>query len=855
MFERCFDEIQGILGRELEPKERESMRRQFEDEYLGQLRLNVDESTAVTQAISKVRERLEFEAAQAQLSSVLNAQKLAKLTADLPRLKQEIGARTLHEVVLRMLVSFEDAKMTDRSVYNRAQVHLARHVTPTMAKIAKALGSSYLTLTENAKANRAFIHYLYDPSAKLDGAEYDGIDLPAIREAAGMWTKLQQAEVQRLRDAGADVMDLDTWRVPQVWEALKASAKGRAKFVEDFMPRIDWQKVRNKDGTHKTADERQSFLEEAWLTLASDGANKDPEGSTFADIAQRMKFARQMHIKDAEGWLYLQKEYGGSGVKEMMDQHVRQTAITIGAVDVFGTDMDATMKAVFEMSGEHVRTLDPALQDKMVDMEKKDAQNARLMFAHLFGTWRTVHSKGFAEVMQGLRNLQLLKLAQSWTATLIGDIPTTLGMLRANKASGLEQFAQRLALLNPKNEQDRLVLEQAGLLAEVMGNHVSRYGEEMLATRGWTKGIGDATMKLSLTPFLTRSSQHANRLVLMSAMARKVARMTFADATDPANIDGRILRGAGVTPEDWAVWRMARMSELSGGRKALTPAAIDAIPDAELLEAGIHPSAKNAAAERLLSYVLNEDAIGITVAGPRETALVRRRMDMGTAKDELYASFLVFKSFPLAIYQKHFGRFSRSRAFSKDGTLGNAGVYAYMIGFVVMSTLLGALLVQARQIRDGKDPRNMNSIKFWGTAAASGGGLGFAGDVAAAATTDANQLLQTLAGPLMTDAAKGLALAGSSASKAVTEEQAFRAEQAGGEAVKLARSYMPVVGLTYVKPFLDSLLFSEVQEWASPGYAERAKARMYQDYQQERYWDTGEMLPERAPDLSKAWQE
>jgi hypothetical protein len=76
---------------------------------------------------------------------------------------------------------------------------------------------------------------------------------------------------------------------------------------------------------------------------------------------------------------------------------------------------------------------------------------------------------------------------------------------------------------------------------------------------------------------------------------------------------------------------------------------------------------------------------------------------------------------------------------------------------------------------------------------------------------------------------------------------------AGAEALRFSRSHLPFVNLWYGKAALDHLLLHSVQENLSPGYLDRLRSKAQKDWEQGYFWAPGDSVPDRAPDIGKAF--
>ena len=82
------------------------------------------------------------------------------------------------------------------------------------------------------------------------------------------------------------------------------------------------------------------------------------------------------------------------------------------------------------------------------------------------------------------------------------------------------------------------------------------------------------------------------------------------------------------------------------------------------------------------------------------------------------------------------------------------------------------------------------------------------------------------------------------------EWNAGKDTHAGAEALRFAKGHLPYVSLWYSKVALDHLLLHSLQENLSPGYLDRQRSRAQKDWEQGYWWEPGQSMPDRAPDVS-----
>lgn len=270
------------------------------------------------------------------------------------------------------------------------------------------------------------------------------------------------------------------------------------------------------------------------------------------------------------------------------------------------------------------------------------------------------------------------------------------------------------------------------------------------------------------------------------------------------------------------------------------------------IAAGIDPKsaefarlAKDRAASKLLAVVLEERDFAVLEPGARERATLTAGTQRGTVGGELLRSFLQFKTFPIAMVMRHWGRALNLY----DGTAGKVG---YIGALVATQTLMGAVALEVNDIVSGRDPRSLNPASEFGgrnllAAVLKGGALSLYGDFLFA---DTNEFGRTLAGAI---GGPGLGLIEDTFKLTVGNlQQLAKGEEtdAGAEAVRFARAYAPGASLWYTKAALDRMIFHQLQEYFSPGYLSRSKRKSAESYGTSYWWDPGAMPDEaRAPDV------
>jgi hypothetical protein len=154
------------------------------------------------------------------------------------------------------------------------------------------------------------------------------------------------------------------------------------------------------------------------------------------------------------------------------------------------------------------------------------------------------------------------------------------------------------------------------------------------------------------------------------------------------------------------------------------------------------------------------------------------------------------------------------------------------------------------------DPSTEEGRKFWLKAALSGGGLGIYGDLITAGQTPyGRDPLAVIAGP-------GIGI-GIDALQTITGSPSIIGDIADGETDRnyglealqfTRRNFVPFANIWYVKGAFNRMVYDQMQEMLEPGTVDKHIQRMERNGSSY-FWQPGQLLPDRAPDLTKAYEE
>lgn len=818
----CIDAVNKAIGRKISQVEAQGI----EDKILATQRRLAARDPKAWQAMPRA-ERLRT-AAEAAAKDLVHAAELKETRA---ALAVEAHARHVPEVENAFKQGFKviQRKLDQADAYVKGVQH--EYLQKTLDTIDYATkqdsgsmamrGVRWISNLENPEKSLAFVREVFGKNGGDAGA----------KAAAKAWLDSVENMRQRFNTAGGDVRKLIYGYLPQPHDAGRIREAGLSRWVSDVFPMVDRSRYVSESGIPLNDVEIGQMLEQAWRTISSDGwADIDPgqyrgEGA----LANAGSQARVIHFKEPEAYVTYLGKYGQGTVFDALSGHIGWMARNIGLVEQFGPNPSALFRTM------HDTAKQAGGSDRVALL-----MNTEDMFKTLTGKLNNPESQRAARIGQGLRNIEVFGKLQGATLSAITDVPTYFVTLGYNRLSLLQGSVNLVRSFGPDAKR---FADVAGLMAESKISDMNRWAEGNIG-QGWTARLANATMKASLLNAWTDAIRRSFGITMMAGMA-KISRTPWEqlDASDRARLTSK-----GWLPEEWAVLQHAKL-ETWRNTPMLTPGSIHAATN---LDANL----RQRVTSRLLGTIVDESEYASLAPDLATRTLQTGGLQKGTGKGELWRSVMLFKSFPIAMMTRHWGR-----AFAGDLTPAGRVKYAASLAFGM--TLFGGLATQLSAIRDGKDPLDMTGnggedkaklAKFWAAAFTRGGGTGFLGDMlmqgqGRQGQSGASAAIGGVIGPVAGSAFELIYDVGLE-----NMRQAARGEDthAGAEAMRWMRGHTPFLNLWYSKLALDQAVLNDMQEALSPGYTAKIRARAERDWGTTYWWAPGEKQPERMPSMDAA---
>jgi hypothetical protein len=715
-------------------------------------------------------------------------------------------------------------------------------------------------------------------------------DIPAEAvKGAKAWLDVAGQMREAFNRAGGKIGLLENWNLPQHHSQLKVRKAGADGWINDIINRLDRSKYVNDDGTRMNDEQLQEVLRNAWLTIATGGINQMTPGAAGQSmLANRRAVHRELHFKDADGYLDYQAKYGEKSLWGVMTGHIEALSKEIAQLETYGPNPDATFRLFLDKSLQEIAVTDPAKAEKA----KSEARRLSSLYDFTTGKTAPIVNEHLAQVFDTLRNWMVASRLGSAVITALTDEATIHLTGKLNNLPEMQLIQNELSALNPANRTEENLAHRAGIGINTMLAHLNRWGTDNLGPTFSSK-MASTVMRASGLEALDGARQRGFGVTMMSALGEIAGKYKTLAELDPH--DNRILLSKGITESDFQIWKMAELEKWGAGNGVLTPESIMRIPEEQL-----HPAIKNRIAEliaerdekiaaiekmaalepearersmqdwadiynqqiadlpttmrrdavlRLLAVVQEETDMAVLRPGATDKFLTGAGYERGTWKGELSRSFWQFKAFPMAMISRHWMR---------GMGMETAGGKALYIGsLIAATTVLGAVSQTVNDLLSGKDPRNYNVMegehgaKNWLAAFLKGGSLGLYGDFLFSGATQQTQTgpLAALMGPvagLVEDAFK--MTQGNLVKAADGQKTHF-----GANAVQFIKGNLPGASLWYTKAALDHIIFHQLQEYFSPGYLAQMQRRAQKEFGQQYWWSPGTGTDGmRAPNLARA---
>lgn len=681
-------------------------------------------------------------------------------------------------------------------------------------------------------------------------AAFGDADAPdAAKAIAASWHEASEFLRKRFNAAGGHIGKLENWGLPQSHDGVAVRRAGYERWREEILPRLDLPRMIDKTtGKPFTREGLELALRDVFETITTEGANKiEPSGAAKGRaLANRRAEHRFLVFKSGDDWLEYQDRFGQRDAFAAMMGHLDEMARDVAGMEILGPNPLATLRLLTENAEKWAKTLDAKGAGTGItkfDRVRGKTTQAWNMWALHTGEANAPVNGFVARSVRTVRNY--LTSAQLGSAALsaVTDIETQRQARIFNGLPQAKQLADVVNLMLPTSKAETADAIRAGLIAEGAGQVAlaqARYMGEVDAT-GVTRWLADTVLRWSLLSPWTQAGRWAFGMEFMGALAsrsgKSLAQLQKAGGADAAF--ARALERHGLSGA-WDEIRATAPYQPEKGAAFLRPEDI-------AQRADLSPERADYLANRVLEMVQAETEFAVPTSTLRGRAAITENIKPGGLAGELIRSVAMYKAFPATITY-----LIGSRAMQESAARGGGYGLAYLASMTAGLTLFGGLAIQMRELKSGRDPRNMKDPRFWQAAALQGGGLGLFGDfMFANVNRFGGGLGESLSGPVVSAVNTARELTIGNVNQIAKGED----PRLGRDFVKALRGNTPGGNLWYAELVYHRMVLDNLQKWVDPDADEdfRSKIRYRErEFGNSFFWAPGETLPERAPALESA---
>lgn len=654
------------------------------------------------------------------------------------------------------------------------------------------------------------------------------------------WRKASETLRQGFNRFGGHIGQLEDWGLPQNHNALTIRGAGLEPWKNFVMPLLDRTRMVDRD-TGRPLNDAQlgDVLNKVYMSIVTGGwADREPTGAGGTALANRRDDSRVLHFKGADDWFSYQKRFGQGDPIDAMIHHVEAMSRDVAHMQVMGPNPASTLRWVQQtlekkaaLAGEphKGRAANDALNAMYVNYTRSNAAPSHPIVADLVGDLHNVLSA--AQLGSALWTVMPADMNMQRTARAFNGLP---------EAKMLWSYFKQL---NPASAEHRMLAVKLGLGADMYARTLAQQGRYSVTIGGhqWSRFLNDRTLTASgLSPWM--AAGHASFGTDFYGHVAGEAGKSFADL-DPYLRES--MERYGIGESEWNDIRTTPQL-MRGSAGFIRPADIMARTD-------LDPSRSLELASKLADMVQSESARAVPSGMLAARAITRGLDRPGSARDVMAQSMAMYRNFASWILIAH-GR--RMMDLWQNGQYGRLGRYAGAL--IIGNTIAGALTLQARELMNGRDPRDMEDWRFWADAMMKGGGLGLLGDFAYASLFGENGagqgLTTTLAGPIAgfaEDAAETLFT--KQGIGAAARGPNSTAKNFATRTLEFTKRNFPGGNIWYARLAMERFVWDQLQSLTDPDWQMRVghlekwyRAQFGNSY----WWHHGDLAPARAPDMS-----
>jgi len=608
-------------------------------------------------------------------------------------------------------------------------------------------------------------------------------------------------------------------------QLVEASKK---KWKKDLTKLLGKRGVSNSFG-NVTDAQLDEILDKIFYNI-TEGRAVDVEAGKSIEMRVALRHAkhRVLHFPSGKASHIYHMNYGkkGGSVLAAHIDYINGMSRDIAATEFLGINSKENVKAVMQRYQTEMRTSTKYTPEQKAAMNPENIDSSGL-FNPLGQAFEIAH--GFADVPGSIKGARIsrgfravanmAKLGRAALASIV-DVATTGVNLTYHGVNPFKAYTDMFGEILQRvgsNRHQRQILDAIGVgFDSILGEIAHRYSAGEIGIGG-KLGSWEATFfKLSGLEGWTDMLRSAGARISANHLGGHAKyRWSELSRTKSGRNLQRVLNLYGIDNKMWNIIRDAAQKELDG-RMYILP---ERIQDSSLREA-------------LMRMYQEESTYFVTMPDAKTRRLMTQGMRPGTIPGEAIRFMGQFKSFPVGIAQKLFGR-----AYY-------AGDKAHIAHLVAAMMAMGYAAMTAKDLVSGKKPRQVLGVfsedgfdpgiamrTMFGTMLHSGAGGIYADFIFAAVNNRGNKFWDTIVGPVpgtVKDLVIDNVMKGAFVNIPKGEWDKLGARLAGE-----ATENLPYANHFATKYVLDFAIFNRLLEISNPGALRRREKFLEEHYGQE----------------------
>jgi hypothetical protein len=659
-----------------------------------------------------------------------------------------------------------------------------------------------------------------------------------VIELAKIMSDYSESVRLKLNNLGANIGKLPGWIVRQTHDPFQI--RNAAKVLKELSGKqaddLDGDTDRNlkawkdyiipklKDETFNGFDNKDEFLNYVYNSLSrNEHIVTDGSSGSYGsrDITKNMNAKRVLLFKTADDWFDYNKKFGFGNLRESFFFGLQRSANNIGLMNVLGTKPEQNFNTIKGLVAKNL-----VKQGRTTERIAKNDRAFQYQLDEITGRVNMVSSFSGAKwsaITRSITNMTKLGGAVISSFTDIHNYARELKWQGKTYLSGVQEAMSSLSKIK-SSERKIAIAQQLGFINDnIINDLAGRYSTGDVLNKGFTK-VQRTFFKLNLLRWWTDSLKEGSILGLGNYVAKQ-RNIAFANLDNKFK---RLITHFGIDEKIWNTIRKMAVETAEDGTEFFSIRNIDNLTNKEILPLMDmqNPSQrqidlfKDNLKTKITGIFVDRSSFAVIEPDARVRAFMKQGLLAGTPAGEAIRFMGQFKAFAISFTQKALGRelAAIKAGRTAEGVFGIANLF-------IGATIAGYISNSVLDILKGKTPKDPTDYKTWLASAARGGGLGIYGDFLFQESKNNAGVLATLAGPVISEAAKVY--------KILDYIKDGNIDAAQRQAYKSVIGNVPFLNLFYLKTVFDYAIGYQMMETLSPGYLRRMERQMERDSNQE----------------------